>query len=59
MADTFGYLSDAEVPPDLVADLVATLMRKGVFSQGDGMDLYSAYLSETALTALMHPRSSL
>ncbi|MCA1441925.1 hypothetical protein I6F07_17215 [Ensifer sp. IC4062] len=41
-------LSDAEVPPDPVADLVVTLRRKGIVTDWKAAELYGNYLHEVA-----------
>ncbi|MGX9574319.1 hypothetical protein [Mesorhizobium sp. f-mel] len=47
-ADQVARLSDAEVPPDPVADLVVTLRRKGIVTDWKAAELYGNYLHEVA-----------
>lgn len=47
-ADDVSRLSDAEVAPDEIADLVVTLQRRGILSAERAADLYGEYLSSGA-----------
>lgn len=46
-ADQVARLSDANVPPDPVMDLVVTLQRKGIVTDREAADLYGDYIRES------------
>ncbi|GAK46643.1 conserved protein [Tepidicaulis marinus] len=45
MADDFARLSDAEVEPDELADLVVTLKRKGILTADEAVKLYAQHVA--------------
>lgn len=47
-ADDVARLSDAEVSPDEIADLVVTLKRHGILTAARASELYGEYLSSGA-----------
>ena len=47
-ADDIARLSDAEVPPDEIADLVVTLKRRGILTADRASALYADYISSGA-----------